>query len=98
MPLKAVISITLISLSNNISMAGISKVDLQIVTIGQLKEVIKQINTNQEAFNNKLKNIETKKVKLLAVKQFNGCYGPSYTSAPVTKARLTGTGRHDGTG
>ncbi len=39
--------------------------------MGQLKEVIKQINTGQEAFNNKLKSIGTKKIKLLVVKQFN---------------------------
>src|SRR6266568_6526103 len=39
--------------------------------MGQLKEVIEQINAGQEAFNNKLKSIGTKKVKLLAVKQFN---------------------------
>src|SRR6266567_4835628 len=46
--------------------------DLQIVTIGQLREVVEQINQGQEAFNNKLKSIETNAVKLLAVKRFNG--------------------------
>ena len=45
-----------------------SKVDLQVVTIGQLKEVIEQINIGQKAFNNKLRSIGTKKVKLLIVK------------------------------
>ena len=39
--------------------------------MGQLREVIKQINQGQEAFNNKLKSIETNIVKLLAVKRFN---------------------------
>ena len=42
-----------------------------MVTIGQLKEIIEQINVDQEAFNNKLKSIGTKNVKLLAVKWFN---------------------------
>jgi len=35
--------------------------------MGQLREVIEQINQGQEAFNNKLKSIETNAVKLLAV-------------------------------
>src|SRR6266567_9240272 len=42
-----------------------------MVTIGQFREVVEQINQGQEAFNNKLKSIGTKKVKLLAVKRFN---------------------------
>ncbi len=40
MPLKAAVSMTLMSLRNDISIAGTSKVDLQIVTMGQLKEVM----------------------------------------------------------
>ena len=28
----------------------------------------------------------------------SNCYGPSDTSVPVTKARLAGTGWHDGRG
>ena len=55
-------------LRNNINIAGILELDLQVVIIGQLKEVVEQINAGQEAFNNKLKSIGTKKVKLLAVK------------------------------
>src|SRR6266576_3666382 len=43
-----------------------------MVTMGQLREVIEQINQGQEAFNNKLKSIGTNAVKLLAVKRFNG--------------------------
>jgi len=69
MPLKAVVSITLrlLGLPKNTSI-GDPLIDLQIVMIGQLKEVIKQINAGQTAFNNKLKNIGTKKVKLPIVK------------------------------
>ena len=40
--------------------------------MGQLRAVIEQINEGQEAFNNRLKSIGTKKVKLLVVKWFNG--------------------------
>ncbi len=39
-----------------------------MVTMGQLKEIIKQINQGQEAFNNKLNSIGINAVKLLAVK------------------------------
>src|SRR6266568_9292439 len=39
--------------------------------MGQLREVINQINQGQEAFNNKLKSIGTNAVKLPAVKRFN---------------------------
>ena len=42
--------------------------DLQIVTIGQLREIVDQINIGQAAFNKKLKDIGKAKVKLLEVK------------------------------
>ena len=71
MPPKAV-TITLkgSSLNNNTSIVGLLE-DLQIVTIGQLKDIIEQINIGQAAFNKKLKDIGKAKVKLLEVKQFN---------------------------
>ena len=74
MPPKVVVTIMLgeSDPGNNMSIAGTLELDLQVVTIGQLRVVVKQINKGQEAFNNRLKSIGTKKVKLLAVKQFNG--------------------------
>ena len=66
MLLKAVSTTPGPSSSNDASMAKIQ--DSQIVTIGQLREIMEQINQNQEAFNNKLKSIGTNAVKLLAVK------------------------------
>ena len=69
MPLKAASTTPGPSSSNNASMAKTQ--DLQIVTIGQLREVVDQINQGQEAFNNKLKSIGTNAVKLPAVKRFN---------------------------
>ena len=72
MLLKAVVSTTPgLSLENNTSIAEILEPDLQVITIGQLRAVIEQINTGQEAFNNKLKSIRTKKIKLLVIKWFN---------------------------
>ena len=40
--------------------------------MGQLRAVVEQINKGQEAFNNRLKDIRSLKVKLPAVKRFNG--------------------------
>ena len=59
------------SVGNDTSIAGTLELDLQVVTIGQLRAVIEQINKGQEAFNNRLKSIRTKKVKLLVIKRFN---------------------------
>src|SRR6266567_7935215 len=72
MPPKVVMTITPeeSSSNNDASMVEILE-DLQIVTIGQLKEIIDQINIGQTAFNKKLKDIGKAKVKLLEVKQFN---------------------------
>ena len=58
--------------SSNANMAKVLEQDSQIVTMGQLREVIKQMNQGQEAFNNKLKSIRTNTVKLPAVKRFDG--------------------------
>ena len=71
-PLKVVVIITLgeSSSNNNTSIAEILE-DLQIVIIGQLREIIDQINIGQAVFNKKLKDIDKAKVKLLKVKQFN---------------------------
>ena len=60
-----------LSLNNDASMAETLE-DLQIVTMGQLREIVDQINIGQAAFNEKLKDIGKAKVKLLKVKQFNG--------------------------
>ena len=70
---KAVMTMTPgeLSLNNDASMAEISE-DLQMVTIGQLREIMDQINMGQAAFNEKLKDIGKAKVKLLKVKWFNG--------------------------
>ena len=55
-------------LRNNINIAGTLEPDLQVVTIRQFKLVLEQINIGQAAFNNKLKDINTIKIKLLEVK------------------------------
>ena len=69
MPLKTAITITpkILSSQGNTSMGDLS-LDLQVVTIGQLKSIIKQMEGNTAALNKRLSNIGLIKVKLLAVK------------------------------
>ena len=69
MPPKAVTTTTPgeSSSNNDASIIEISE-DSQIVTIGQLKKIVDQINIGQAAFNKKLKDIGKAKVKLLKVK------------------------------
>ena len=55
------------SLNNDTSMVEILE-NSQIVTIGQLREIVDQINIGQAVFNKKLKDIGKAKVKLLEVK------------------------------
>src|SRR6266567_1707944 len=76
MPLKVAVTTTPgeSDPENDLSIAGTLEPDSQVVTIGQLKAVVEQINTGQDTFNKRLKNIGTKKVKLPAVKQFNGIW------------------------
>ena len=54
-----------LSSSNDASMAETQ--DLQIVTIGQFKDIVEQMNIGQAVFNKKLKDIGKAKVKLLKV-------------------------------
>ena len=72
MPPKVVTTITPreLSLNNDASIVETLK-NSQIVTIGQLREIVDQINMGQAVFNKKLKDIGKAKVKLLEVKRFN---------------------------
>ena len=66
-PKVAIMTLGELSLNNNTSIVEILE-DLQIVIMGQLREIIDQINIGQAAFNEKLKDIGKAKVKLLKVK------------------------------
>src|SRR5271170_335522 len=48
------------------------KVDLQVVTMKQLKEVVEQMNNNTEALHNKVQSIGVGKVKLPSIERFDG--------------------------
>ena len=59
------------SSQDNTSM-GEALVDLQVVTMAQLKSVISQIKGNTEALNKRLTDIGIVKIKLLIVECYNG--------------------------
>jgi len=69
MPLKVATTIIpgMLSSQRDTSM-GEALVDLQVVTMGQLKSVIKQMEGNTAALNKKLNKVGIAKVKLPAVK------------------------------
>ena len=68
MPPKAVTMTLGESSSNNDTSIAETLKDLQIVTIGQFREIIDQINMGQAVFNKRLANIGKAKVKLPKVK------------------------------
>ena len=73
MPPKAVPITTLgaLTLRNNTSIEDNESSQLQLVTIGRLKEVIKRIDINNIGLKAKIKDIRTIKVKMLLIERFN---------------------------
>jgi hypothetical protein len=51
---------------------SIANTDSQIVTIGQLYEVVNQLTNNGVALDNKINSIGISKVKMPSIKQFSG--------------------------
>ena len=49
-----------------------SLLDLQVVTIKELREIVNYINNNMQALDNKVNEIGMIKVKLLSIECFNG--------------------------
>ena len=69
MPLKAIPTIaTVLKLVGNTSIANI---DLQVVTIGQLQQIINQLTGNRQVLENKINKMGIIKIKMLLVKKFS---------------------------
>jgi hypothetical protein len=51
---------------------SIANIDLQVVTMGQLCEVVNQFTSNGVALNNKINSIGIFKVKMPLIKRFSG--------------------------
>ena len=76
MPLKApvaMISRATMSRRKDTSIVdSLGSLDLQVVTIRELKEIVKYINNNIQVLDNKVNEIGMIKVKLLSIEWFNG--------------------------
>ena len=70
MPLKVTFkTATALKLVGDTSMADI---DLQVITIGQLQQIIDQLTSNRQALENKITEMGISKVKMPSVKKFSG--------------------------
>ena len=69
MPPKAIpTTVTALELANNTSIAD---TDLQIVTIGQLQQVINQLTSNRQALKNKIAELGIFKIKMPSIEKFS---------------------------
>src|SRR6266550_3162652 len=75
MPFKALVATILRATTSgeNTSMANnIRLLDLQVVTMKELKEIVEYINNNTQALDNKVNEIGITKVKLPSIERFDG--------------------------
>ena len=69
MPPKAIfIMATALGLVEDISMADI---DLQVVTMGQLQQIVNQLTGNKQALENKIAEMSISKIKMLLIEKFS---------------------------
>jgi hypothetical protein len=54
-----------------VSNTNIADIDLQVVTMGQLYEIVNQLTSNGVALNNKINSIGMSKVKMPLIKRFS---------------------------
>ena len=69
MPLKATpTTATALGLIGDINIAD---TDLQVVTIGQLQQIINQLTSNKQVLENKITKLGISKVKMPSIKKFS---------------------------
>jgi hypothetical protein len=66
------ITLTTATTLKSVSDTSIADIDSQIVTMGQLREVVNQLTNNGVALDNKINSIEIFKVKMPLIKKFSG--------------------------
>ena len=49
-----------------------ANIDLQVVTMGQLQQIVNQLTSNRQALENKIAELGIFKVKMPLVKRFSG--------------------------
>jgi hypothetical protein len=66
------IILTTVTTSGLVGDISIANTDLQVVTMGQLYEVVNQLTNNNVVLDNKINSIEIFKVKMPSIKRFSG--------------------------
>ena len=51
---------------------NIANIDLQVVTMGQLQQIVNQLTNNGQALENKIAEIGISKIKIPSIKKFSG--------------------------
>ena len=49
-----------------------ANIDSQVVTIGQLQQIINQLTSNRQVLENKITEMGISKIKMLLIKKFSG--------------------------
>ena len=70
MPLKAIPIIA--TASGSVGDTNIANIDSQVVTMGQLQQIVNQLTSNRQVLENKINEMGITKVKMLLVKKFSG--------------------------
>ena len=70
MPLKA--TPTTATALGSVKDTSIADTDLQVVTIGQLQQIVDQLTSNRQALKNKITEIGISKIKIPLIKRFSG--------------------------
>jgi hypothetical protein len=65
-------TLTTATTSGLVGDTSIADINLQIVTMGQLREVVDQLTNNSVALDNKINSIGMSKVKMLLIERFSG--------------------------
>ena len=58
--------------SESVGNTNIADIDLQVVTMGQLQQIINQLTSNKQVLENKIAELGIFKVKMPLVKKFSG--------------------------
>jgi hypothetical protein len=66
------IILTTVTTSGLVGDISIANTDLQVVTMGQLYEVVNQLTNNNVVLDNKINSIGIFKVKMPSIKRFSG--------------------------
>ena len=51
---------------------SIANIDLQVVTMGQLQQIVNQLTSNRQVLENKITEMGISKVKIPLIKRFSG--------------------------